>query len=74
MRGVPCQSIEAWNRAIVLRDVFAEIEHQFIDVAPSPSFGRVVAFDDRMARPLKVFCGVTVRRAVAAADMAAGPA
>ena len=52
----------------------AEVEYDLVDVTPSPAFGRVIAFDDWMARLVKVLGGVAVRRIVATADMAAGPA
>lgn len=52
----------------------AEVEHDLVDVTPAPAFGGVIAFDDRMARLVKMLRGVAVRRIVATADMAAGPA
>jgi hypothetical protein len=52
----------------------AEVEHDLVDVTPPPAFGRVIAFDDWMARLVKMLRGVPVRRIVTAADMAAGPA
>ena len=52
----------------------AEVEHDLVDVTPPPAFGRVIAFDDRMARLMKMLGGVAVRRITATADMAAGPA
>ena len=52
----------------------AEVEHDLVEVTPAPAFGRVIAFDDRMARLVKMLGGVAVRRIVATADMAAGPA
>ena len=57
-----------WGGAI------AEVEHDLVDVTPAPAFRRIIAFDDRMARLVKMLCGVAVRRIVATADMAAGPA
>jgi hypothetical protein len=38
-----------------------EIERDLIDVAPSPTFRRVVAFDDRMLGGVEVLGSVTVR-------------
>jgi len=57
----------------VRRGAVAEVEHNLVDIAPSPALWWVIAFDDRMAGLAVVLCGVTVRRVVAAADMAAGP-
>ena len=56
------------------RCVAAKVKTNFIDIAPSPPFRRIVAFDDGMAGLAKMLGGVTVWRAVAAADMAARPA
>jgi len=54
-------SIEARDRAIVRGGAIAEVEHDLVDVTPPPAFGRVIAFDDRMARLVKMLGGVTVR-------------
>src|SRR5881397_934580 len=62
------------DRAVVRGRAAGEVERHLVDVAPSPTFGRVVAFDDRMAGRVEVLGGVMVRRAVAAADVAARPA
>src|SRR4029079_11525238 len=51
----------------------AEIEHDLVDVAPTPAFGRVIAFDHRMPCRVEVPRRVPVRRVVAASDMAASP-
>jgi len=51
-----------------------EIEHDFIGIAPSPPFRRIVAFDYGVARRMKMFAGVTVGGTIAATDMAAGTA
>ena len=56
------------------RRAAAKVQTNFIDIAPSPPFRRIVAFDDGMAGLAKMLGGVTVWRAVAAADMAARPA
>ena len=56
------------------RRAAAKVQTNFIDIAPSPSFRRIVAFDDGMAGLAKMLGGVTVWRAVVAADMAACPA
>jgi hypothetical protein len=52
----------------------AEVEHYLVYVTPSPAFGWVIAFDDRVTRLVKMLRGVAVRRVVATPDMAAGPA
>src|SRR5207253_5172211 len=62
------------DRAVVRGRAIAEIERHLVDVVPSPTFGWFVAFDQRMTGRVEVLGGVTVRRAVAAADVAARPA
>ena len=47
------------------RGAIAEVEHDLIHVTPSPAFGWVIAFDDRVVRLLKVLGGVAVRLVVA---------
>src|ERR1700730_4204594 len=64
----------ARDRPILRRGTSAKIHCNLVDIAPSPAFRRIVALDDRVAGLVKMLGGVTVRRAVAAADMAAGPA
>ena len=66
--------IVARDRTVVGRGAIAEVEHNLVHVTPSPAFGWVIAFDDRMARIMKVLRGVAVRRVVATANMAAGSA
>jgi hypothetical protein len=66
--------IVARDRTVVGRGAIAEVEHNLVHVTPSPAFGWVIAFDDRMARIVKVLRGVAVRRVVATANMAAGSA
>ena len=51
-----------------------QIDETLVDIAPAPAFGRIVALDDRMAAGVEMLGGVPVRRVIAAADMAAGPA
>jgi hypothetical protein len=67
-------SVEARDGAIVWGGAIAKIEQDLVDVTPPPALGRVIAFDDWMARLAKMLGGVTVWRIVATADMAAGPA
>src|ERR1700730_14593580 len=64
----------ARDRPVVRRGASAEVQNNLVDITPSPAFRRIVALDDRMAGLVKVLGCMTVRRAVAAADMAAGPA
>ena len=67
-------SIVARDWPIMWRDALAEVQKNLVDIAPSPAFRRIVALDDRMAGLVKVLGGMTIGRAVAAADMAASPA
>jgi hypothetical protein len=73
-RPLPSDLIVARDRTVVGRGAIAEVEHNLVHVTPSPAFGWVIAFDDRMARIVKVLRGVAVRRVVATANMAAGSA
>jgi hypothetical protein len=70
------QCIDRWSldRTVVRRGAIAEIEHNLVDATRPPTFGRVVPFDDRMMRLVEVLRGAAVRRVVATADVAAGPA
>ena len=56
------------------RGSIAEVKHYLVNVTPAPAFGWVITFDDRVPRLVEMFRGVSVRRVVATADMAAGPA
>src|ERR1700692_2367969 len=51
-----------------------KVEHHFVDVTPTPSFRRIIGFDDRVPGCAKMFCGVSIWRLIAAPDMAAGAA
>lgn len=62
------------DRPILWRDLLAEIKKNFIPVAPTPAFGRIVTLDDGMARAMKMRGRMAVGRGIAAADMAAAPA
>src|ERR1700682_1366413 len=53
---------------------FAGVEHHLVDVAPAPVLARLKRSDDRVAGATEVSGSVLVRRAVAAAHMAAGHA
>jgi hypothetical protein len=56
------------------RHAVAQVEHHFVDVAPSPALRRIVAFDDRVPGLVEVFRRVTVGRIIATTDMAASAA
>src|ERR1700730_10210554 len=60
--------------SVMRRRAAAKVQTNFIDIAPSASFRRIVPFDDVMAGLAKMLGSMTVSRAVAAADMAARPA
>ena len=64
----------ARDRTIVWRHAVRQVEQHFVHIAPAPTFGRIVAFDDRMGAGMKMLGRVPVGRIVAAADMTAGPA
>ena len=53
------------------RLAIGEIEHHFVDIAPSPAFRRIITLDDRMASGVIMLGGVLVRGVIAASDMAA---
>ena len=57
-----------------MRCPIGEADLGFIDVAPAPSLGWIVALDDGVACRLEVPRRVAIGRVVATADMAAGPA
>jgi hypothetical protein len=46
-----------------------QIEHDIIDIAPAPTFGWIVAFDNRMADRVEMFGCVSMRRVVATSHM-----
>src|SRR5262249_53140961 len=48
-----------------------DLEHEVVDVAPEPRLARFERAHDRVGRRVEVLGGVAVRRAVAAADVAA---
>src|ERR1700761_5716015 len=67
------RSIVTRDRSVVRCLAIRQVEQRFVDVAPAPALGRVIALDDRMRGGVKMFGGVLVGGIVAAADMAAGP-
>jgi len=53
------------------RHAVRQIKCHLVDVAPAPSFGRIIALNNRVATSVKVFCGVTIGRIITAPDIAA---
>jgi len=43
----PLHSIVARDKTVVWYGAITEIQHDLVDVTPSPALGRVVAFNDR---------------------------
>src|ERR1700674_501683 len=66
--------IIARDRPVLRRGAVRQIEHHLVDKTPAPALGRIIPLDDRVSGGVEMFCGVAVRRVVAAADMPAGPA
>src|SRR5205823_4238333 len=64
----------ARDRTIVWSLSVREVEQDFVDITPAPTLGRIIAFDDRMFRGVKMFGGVFVGRVIATTDMAAAAA
>src|SRR4051812_19931788 len=56
------------DRPTLWRSAVAEIDFDLVDETPTPTFGRIVAFNDRVARSVIMLGGVPMRRAVAATD------
>src|SRR5690348_16526274 len=75
MRPSRCQgSVIARYRSQLRRDIAAQVEHHLVNIAPAPAFGRVIAFDNRMAAAVEMLGSMLAAGLVAAADMAAGAA
>src|SRR5262245_55397918 len=70
----PPSSIIAWDRPLLRRLPFRQVEQHLVDIAPAPAFRRIIAFDHGMAGGVEMRSRMLVGRIVAAADMAAGPA
>src|SRR5205807_687703 len=62
------------DRSALRGGPIGEVEHDLVQVAPAPGFGRIITFDDRMAGCVEMLAGVPVRRIVAAAHMSAAAA
>ena len=56
------------------RGVTVQIDPDLVDIAPSPAFRRIVAFDDRMSGGVKMLPRVLPGGIIAAADVTAVPA
>jgi hypothetical protein len=63
--------IEARDRPGVGRHAIGEVEHDLIDITPSPSFRRVESLDDGMSGRMEVLGCMASRRIVTASDMPA---
>src|SRR5215213_7336947 len=72
-RGVE-RSVVSWNRPDLWCRVVAEVDHDLVDIAPAPAFGRIVALYDGVLGRMKMFGGVLAVRLIATPDMTAGPA
>jgi hypothetical protein len=67
-------SVKPGNRPALGCCVSAQIDHHLVDETPTPSFGRVIAFDDGMVGGMEVLRGMAVWGVIAAADMSTGSA
>src|SRR5262249_26245687 len=67
-------SIIARDGPVMRRHAVRQIEHHFVDIAPSPAFRRVITFYDGMLAAMEMLGGVLVLGRIAATDMAASPA
>jgi hypothetical protein len=65
---------QARDRPVLGCGSIRKVKKSFVDVAPTPLFGRIVAFDDRVRSGAKMLGGMPVGRVIATADMTAGPA
>ena len=63
---------KARDRAWMRGHAGTQVEIHLVDIAPAPSLGWIIAFDDRMSSRMEMLGGMTIWRFVAAADMAAG--
>jgi hypothetical protein len=54
-----------------LRRLIGKVDFFFVDITPTPTFGRIVAFDDRMSCRVKMRGGMAVRRVIATTDVTA---
>jgi hypothetical protein len=54
------------------RRTSAEVNELLINIAPAPTFWRIVAFNDRMTGFVEMFGCMLVKRRIATADMTTG--
>ncbi len=71
MEGEAASLVVAGNGTVMGCPAIGEIEHHVFDIAPPPSFGRIIAFNDGMAGRMKMLCRMPAGRLVAASDMPA---
>src|SRR5690242_5367100 len=71
---VEVRSVVARDRSVVRSLSSRQIEHDLVDIAPAPTFRRIVALDHGMAGGVEMRRRMLVGGIVAAADMAAGTA
>jgi hypothetical protein len=62
---------ETRDRPVVRSHAIRKIERDFVNVAPAPSFGRIIAFDNRVSGCVKVLRRVAIGGIVTAPNMAA---
>ena len=60
MRSSLVTSNVSWNRAKLWRGAVGEIEPYLVDVAPAPTFRRIITLDDWMAGGVKMFGGMAI--------------
>ena len=70
----PRPLIVAGNRPVLRGRVIPKIQKDLVAIAPAPALGRIVAFDNWMAGPVKVRRRMAVRRRIATSDMTASAA
>src|SRR3977135_595121 len=68
------ESVVARDRTVMRRLSVRKIEQHFIDIAPTPTFRRIVAHDDGMPGGVEVLGRVLVGGIVATADVTAAAA
>jgi hypothetical protein len=61
-------SHKSGNRTELLRGM-VKLDERLVDVAPAPTFWRIVTLDDRMSACLKMLGGVLAGRLVATTDV-----
>jgi hypothetical protein len=71
LRVLSIASIIAWNWTELRRCAIRQIQKNFVDIAPPPSFWRIVSFDDWVFGRMEMFRSMAIRRVITTADMAA---